>query len=174
MTDEKSIGDVVVEWYGSALGRDDGGARAARARLRRCHSPVEALAIAETHELHKRLRENGARPTADQLALLATTFARLKGIHGARLAALFGKRESKDGPRPLSELRFQSLIRVRARSELIAPLRRSLGVLGSDPACNGRALAEDFYFWNERVRNTWCFQYFGTALAAENQEETAQ
>ncbi len=172
MTDEKSIGEVVVEWYNSALGRDDGGARAARARLRRCSSPVEALAIAETHELSECLKAHGA--TSGQLALLATTFARLKGIHGDRLAAVFGKQESKDARRPLSELRFQSLIRVRSHSELIVPLRRSLGVLGSDPACNGRALAEDLYFWNEGVRNSWCFQYFGAALAAANQEETAQ
>ena len=172
MTDENTIGDVVVEWYNSALGRDDGGARAARARLRRCNSPVEALAISETHELGERLRANGASP--DQLALLATTFARLKGTHGDRLAALFGKQESRDARRPLSELRFQSLIRVRSHGELIVPLRRSLGVLGSDPACYGRALAEDLYFWNEQVRNRWCFQYFGAALAAVNQEETAQ
>ncbi len=168
---QKTIGEVVVDWYGSAFGSDDGAARAARARLKRCEAPVEALAVAETHELNRQLMAYGRKPTADQLTLLTTIFARLKGIHGDRLAALFGKQETRDAPRPLSELRFQSLIRVPAHRGLIAPLRRSVGILGSEPACNGRALAEDLYYWNEKVRNNWCFQYFGTPFAEANQGE---
>ena len=27
------------------------------------------------------------------------------------------------------------------------------------------ALASDLYYWNERTRNSWCFQYFGTGDA---------
>ena len=174
MTDERDVGGIVIEWYGDSLGRDDGPARAVRARLRRCESPAEALAVAETHSLNERLKEFGETPTPDQLALLATTFGRLKGVHGSELAALFGRKAAKDGPRALSELRFQSLIRVRSRRDLMTPLRRSLGVLESDLACNGRALACDLYFWNERVRNKWCFQYFGAGFAAPNQEEASQ
>ena len=174
MTEEKKIGDIVVEWYIAVLRKDDGAARAARARLKRCESPVEALAVAETHELNRQLRAHGKTPSADQLTVLVATFARLKDIHGDRLAALFGKKLAKDAPRPLSELRFQSLIRIRSHRELIVQLRRSLGVLGSDPACNGRALAEDLYFWNEAKRNEWCFQYFGAAFAGANQGETTQ
>lgn len=173
MTDEMTVGDIVIKWYRSSLGRDDGAARAVRARLRRCESPVKALAVAETHDLNKRLKKHGKTPTADQLALLATTFARLKGIDGDKLAAVFGsKRQTKDGPRMLSELRFQSLILVRSHRDLIVPLRRSLAVLGSNPACNGWALAEDLYFWGDKVRSNWCFQYFGAEFAATNREET--
>ncbi len=175
MKDKKRIGNVVVEWYKSTLGNDSGRARAARARLRRCESPVEALMVAETHHLNEQLQAQGKKPRADQLALIATTFARLKDTHGGpKLASLFGNRGNKDAPRLLSELRFQSLIRVRTHRALIAPLRRSLGVLGSQPACNGRALAEDLWHWNEMVRNRWCFQYFDAAFGAENQEETDQ
>ena len=174
MTDEKNVSGIVVAWYESSLGRDDGAARAARARLKRCESPVEALAVAETHDLNERLRKLGKNPTADRLALLATTFARLEDVHGDRLAVAFGKKSAKDGPRLLSELRFQSLIRVRSRRDLIVPLRRSLAVLGANPACNGWALAEDLYFWNDRVRNNWCFQYFGAGFARANQGETVR
>lgn len=174
MTDRKDIGAIVTGWYRSSLDHDDGAARAARARLRRCVSPAEALAVAETHDLDKRLKEHGKPPRPDQLALLATTFARLKGVRGDRLAALFGRRPGKDGPRPLSELRFQSLIRIHAHRDLIVPLRRSLAALGNDPACDGWALAEDLYWWGEKVRSNWCFEYFGAAFAGINREETAQ
>ena len=174
MTGEKSIGGIVVAWYGSSLGGHDGAARAARARLRRCESPVDAFAIEATHELNECLQEIGQRPCPDRLALLATTFARLKGVRGKKLAALFGEKQGRDGPRLLSELRFQSLIRIRSHRHLIVPLRRSLAVLGSDPACDGHALAENLYWWSEKVRNNWCFQYFGAPFAADNQEETTQ
>ena len=155
---------AVVEWYRYSLGRDDGAARAARARLRRCQSTVEALAVAETHELYRRLIEIGPATVRgpDQLALLATAFARLRGVDGRELAVLFGQQDTRDGPRLLSELRFQSLIRVRSHRDLMAPLRRALAVLGPDVSCNGRVLARDLIWWSNRVRNRWCFQYFGS------------
>lgn len=174
MTDERNLGDVVVEWYRHSLNDDRGAGRAARARLRRGDSPVEALAVAETHILYERLKEAGKRPSPEQLALLAVTFARLKGIHGDKLAASFGKRGTKDAPRTLSELRFQSLIRVRSFRGLIAPLRRCLAVLGPEPSCNGWALARDLYFWSDKVRNDWCFQYFDAGLAGTNYGEIVQ
>ena len=174
MTENKGIGEVVVEWYSKFMGRDDGAARSARARLRRCSSPVEALAVAETYELNALLKGHDRIPTPGQLALVATTFSRLRSIDGERLAAAFGVRSAKDGPRRLSELRFQSLIRVKSHRELIIPLRRAMAVLGPDLSCNGRRLAEDLYYWNDNVRGNWCFQYFGAAFAATNQGESNQ
>ncbi|MCY4440145.1 MAG: type I-E CRISPR-associated protein Cse2/CasB [Deltaproteobacteria bacterium] len=174
MTLDQGIGDVVRIWYKSTLDRDDGTARAARARLRRCDSPVDALAVAETHDLNELLKQSGRNPRPDQLALVAATFARLKGIDGDRIATLFGKQASKDAPRALSMLRFQSLIRIESRRDLIAPLRRAIAVLGSQPSCDGRALAEDLYFWNEQVRNKWCLQYFGAAFVEADQGENVR
>ena len=174
MTDDRTVGAIVVAWYESSLGGEDGAARAARARLRRCESPADALAIDATHDLNRCLQEIDWRPSPDRLALLATTFARLKDVRGKKLAARFGEKPGRDGPRLLSELRFQSLIRVRSHRELIVPLRRSLAVLGSEPACDGYALAKDLYRWGEEVRNRWCFQYFGAGFAAENQGETVR
>ena len=174
MTDERSIGAIVVDWYRSSLARDDGAARAARAQLRRCVSPAETLVVAETHDLDQMMKTHDRVLQPDRLALLATAFSHLKGVQGERLAILFGKRPNKDGPRSLSELRFQSLIRARSSRDLIVPLRRSLAVLGSDPSCNGWALAEDLFWWGENVRNNWCFEYFGAAFARTNQEESTQ
>ena len=176
MTNLGDIPGAVLGWYESSLGRDDGKARAARARLRRCQSTVEALAISETHDLNRRLRENrpGIAPKPDQLALIATVFAHLRGVDGEELAVRFGRRDTKDGPRLLSELRFQSLIRVRSHRDLMAPLRRSLAVLRPDASCNGGTLARDLYWWSDRVRNKWCFQYFGSWIAEDRREETTK
>ena len=174
MTENGNIGEIVTTWYRSSLAQDRGATRMARARLKRCNSPAEALAVAETHELNAVLKRHGERPSADQLALLAVTFARLKSVDGEKLATVFGTRSMKGGPRKLSELRFQSLIRVRTRRDLITPLRRAFAVLGPDLSCNGWVLAEDLYFWNDSVRSNWCFQYFGAEFAATNQGESVQ
>ena len=169
------VGKVVCGWFRTEIGSDSGAARAARARLRRCATSAEALAVAETHSLFRRLQSQGqGSPTPDQLAVLAITFARLNDIEGERLACLFGSKSSREGPRKLSELRFQSLIRTSNRRELIRPLRRCVAVLGSEPSCDGPKLAEDLYFWSESVRNRWCFEYFGAAPTEnERKEETA-
>lgn len=176
MTNEGDVAGAVVEWYAYSLGRNDGTARAARARLRRCQSTTEALAVSETHDLNRRLRaiRPGSAPKPDQLALIATIFAHLRGIDGEELAARFGRRDTKDGPRLLSELRFQSLIRVKSHRDLMAPLRRSLAVLRPDASCNGQILARDLYWWSDRVRGKWCFQYFGSWIAEDRREETTQ
>ncbi len=174
MTESKGIGAVAVEWRGRFMGRDDGAARSVRARLKRCCSPVEALAVEATHELNLQLKEIDLNPTASQLALIATTFARLDSVDGKGLATAFGAKPSKDGPRKLSEIRFQSLIRIKSRRDLIAPLRRSMAVLGPDLSCNGWMLAEDLFYWNDQVRSKWCFQYFGTEFSTTNQGETDQ
>ena len=174
MTRQVSVGEIVTAWYWANLGQDDGRTRAVRARLRRCESTVEALTIAETHDLFERLREHGRNPQPDQLALLSTVFARIKEIDGDKLAALFGKRESKDGARTLSENRFQALIRSRAPRNLLVPLRRSIAILGPNLSCNGRALGEDLFFWDDSIRNRWCFEYFGAEFAHVRKGDTAQ
>lgn len=174
MTEERDVGKAVVQWYRTFLEKDDGHARTARARLRRCESPTEALAVAETHELNRLLKANGNKPSAAQLALVATIFARLGGLNGGRLATMLGAKSGLDGPRKLSELRFQALIHIRTHLYLIAPLRRAIAVLGTDQPCNGWALAQDLYFWNDNIRNNWCFQYFGAEFAGTNQGDTDQ
>jgi len=171
MTDRVTVENTVIKWYWSSLGRDDGTARMTRARLKRCELPAEALAIEATHELNKMLRAIGKKPSSDQLALLVVTFARLqlaKDGQGEKIAVLFGRKSIKDGPRRLSDLRFQALIRIREHRDLITPLRRALGVLGADFACNGFALARDLYWWSDDVRNRWCYQYFAAEIAANN------
>lgn len=174
MTAERKIGDVVVEWHKETFGRDDGVARAARARLRRCKSPAEALLVAETHNLNRRLRDIGQNPGPDRLTLLSIVFSHLHEVRGKKLAAQFGEMSTRDSPRKLSETRFQSLIRNRTHRGLVVPLRRCLGVLGKDLKCDGYRLATDLYFWNDKTRNDWCFQYFGINFMNSIETENTQ
>ena len=87
-----------------------------------------------------------------------------------KLAELFGNREIKDGPRVLSEIRFQSLIRITNKVELIGPIRRAISLVQHKPI-KVSALAKDMFLWNEVVRREWCFQYFGSSRQKKSKNE---
>ena len=170
-TQSKSPGTVCAGWWRQTFADDDGAARMVRARLRRCATAAEALTIEAVHDLNGQLREAGYRPGADRLALVSIMLAHVTDSGNRRLAEVFGQRQSKDSPRMLSELRFQTLIHTRDRTELIAPLRRALVIARGTPV-NIAALADDLYRWNEGTRTDWCFQYYGASDAAPAQRET--
>ena len=170
-TQSKSPGVVCAGWWRQTFGDDDGAARMVHARLRRCATPAEALTIEAVHDLNAHLRVAGYRPGADRLALVAIVLAHVAESGNRRLAEVFGQRESKDGPRALSELRFQTLIHTTDCIGLIAPLRRAMAIVRLTPV-HVAALAADLYRWNENVRTGWCFQYYGASDAVPVQSET--
>lgn len=169
-TQSKSPGTVCAGWWHQTFADDDGAARMVRARLRRCATPAEALAIEAVHDLNARLRAAGYRPRADRLALVAIALPLVNESGNRRLAEAFGHREPRDGPRALSELRFQALIHTTDYTDLIAPLRRAVAIVRSMPV-NIAALADDLYRWNEHTRTAWCFQYYGASDAVPAQKE---
>lgn len=165
------IGIVFTNWWKDSLRRDDGPSRKANARLRRCTTPIEAALIEEVHDLKFRLEQEGFEQFhPNTLALVAICLSHVKEGGGKKLAELFGNREIKDGPRVLSEIRFQSLIRITSKLELIGPVRRAIPLVQHKPI-NVYALAKDLFHWNEDVRRDWCFQYFGSSNQMKSQSE---
>ena len=158
-------GMVCAGWWRQALAGDDGPARMARARLRRCATPAQALTVEAVHDLNGRLRAAGHRPGADRLALVAIGLAHVDESGDDRLAEAFGRRETRGGPRVLSELRFQALMHAADCTDLIAPLRRAMAGMRGTPV-DVAALAADLYRWDEDTRTAWCFQYCGASDAA--------
>lgn len=166
-----NIGSVITKWWNDSLRKDDGPSRKAAARLRRCTTPVEAALIEEVHNLKFMVEQEGFEKfQPDTLALVAICLSHVKEGRGKKLAELFGNREIKDGPRVLSEIRFQSLIRITNKVELIGPIRRAISLVQHKPI-NVYALAEDTFHWNEDVRREWCFQYFGSSRQKKSKNE---
>ena len=168
MTKSKRPGTVCAAWWHQTFESDDGLARTTRSQLHRCSTAAEALTVEAVHDLNKRLREAGHRPGADTLALIAVVLAHIEQSGALKLANAFGRRNTKGAPRPLSETRFQGLVRATASRDLVAPLRRAIAIVRRN-AIDIAALAGDLYYWNERTRNKWCFQYFGAGDATPEQ-----
>ena len=146
----------------SRIRTDLAAARALRARLRRADRPADALSEAAVHDLAAALPFLRQRPL--DLARLVQTLALVEAGAPASLPALLGRKEAgPGGSRALSELRFQRLLRTSGPEFGIA-LRRALPAAGM--TCNVGKLGSDLLDWDqpvsgERVRNRWCFDYFG-------------
>ncbi|MBC6428832.1 MAG: type I-E CRISPR-associated protein Cse2/CasB [Cellvibrionales bacterium] len=185
MNDEKpkDIGTVCKDWWKAAIKKDDGPARKTRAELRRAATPLEALGIPAVHDLYAALvkagydlRHHPAGDGPNRLALIAIAIARIDNNSNrreSRLACRLGERGEGDRPR-LSEMRFHRLLRAETPHELIRPLSRALQMLkGEKGGVNLSCLADNLYWWNDRVRTSWCFDYFGASAAKPEQlEET--
>ena len=169
METQNLVASVCVKWWRSNLVGDDGPARMKRARLRRCTVPLEALLIDSVHDLGHGLQMAGYNKfNADGLALVAIgiSYIQQSDENAKKLAEEFGRKESKDGPRVFSEQRFQNLIRTTDKGELIAPLRRGLAIVRKRPI-NVASLAKDLFYWDDKTRISWCFQYFGASALYE-------
>lgn len=159
------VGEICYDWWRSVLRpkRETGAARAARARLRRAAVPLEALTIAEVAELNRILSQEGfdLRSRPDTLALISVALAHVSSDHQQTASQRFGGQNEE---RKLSGVRFERLIRAGSAAELMRPLTRALALI--DHGANVRSLSADLYWWSDRTRARWCFDYFGAGAAA--------
>lgn len=156
------IGKAALRWWHEALS-DSGRGRANRAKLRRASSAVEALGLEATHDLHKQLGRD-LKHRGETLALIAVALANI------RENVATGAPERMEGR--VKPDRFESLVRIPAPGDLIAPMRRAL--IGIDAQANVPALARDLFYWSDKTRNDWCFAYYGARYAAPAASEGSE
>ena len=100
-----------------------------------------------------------------RLALIAIALAHAADHRTESAAQRFGGGE----PKALSGIRFDALIRAKEPGQLLRPLVRSLQLV--DGSVNVAKLATDLYWWNDKVRTDWCFDYHGAAYAKPTASE---
>ena len=171
MTDTYLPGAVCKDWWATCLAAETGAARRARAELRRAASVTEVLGVSATHELNRRLVTAGhdlrkRRDGPDRLALIVVALAQVTQDQRETAAQRFGAGE----PKTLRGLRFDALIHAKEPRQLIRPLTRALRLVKG--GANVRTLATDLYWWNDRTRADWCFDYHGATDAKPIPEET--
>ena len=171
MTEVLSLDGACRAWWASMIVAETGSARRSRAELRRAASVTDALGVSATHELYRQLAEVGhdlrnRRDGPDRLALIAVVLAHVAQDSPSTLAQRFGE----GTPKALSGLRFDALIRTREPRQLMRPLVRALAIVNG--GANVRRLATDLYWWNDRTRIDWCFDYHGGPAARPFSEET--
>ena len=131
--------------------------RGDRAELRRCSTLAEVAFTPAYHRLRLDLMKFGA-VNADALAVVAGLAARMKSnVVGNTLAEQMATGKS-DGSARLSGLRFRRLLKIKEREDLFTAMGRVIALLGG--AVNLQSLADSVYYWNDRTRKQWAFEYY--------------
>ena len=66
-----------------------------------------------------------------------------------------------DGSARVSGLRFRRILKMEEQNEFFAGMARIIALLGG--TVNLQSLAQSVYFWNDRTRKTWAFEYYSKA-----------
>jgi CRISPR system Cascade subunit CasB len=147
---------ALMDWW---AGLDH--ARGDRAALRRCRSSQEVAFVPAFH----RLRQNLSRIApvdAENLAVVAGILSHVReNDYSLRFAQQMATpKEGSDRAR-VSGLRFRRLLKVEDRDDLYGAVVRTIRLL--DGSVNIASLADGVYWWNERTKNTWAFDYYDKA-----------
>jgi CRISPR system Cascade subunit CasB len=131
--------------------------RGDRAELRRCATLAEVAFTPAYHRLRLAVGKFGA-PHADGLALVAGLAVRVKNdIADCAFAEQMATGKS-DGSARVSGLRFRRLLKAKESEELFTAMGRVVALLGG--SVNLQSLAKSVYFWNDRTRKQWAFEYY--------------
>lgn len=176
-----AVGRAAGKWW-RGLQPDEmgsGGDRGALARLRRAASPGEALLQPETLKLYGAVRRLLEKPPSEtQTTALATTAAVLAAVSGTGSPMTFAEMLGRTAEgRPLgdeqplmSPARFGTLMRASDWSARFTHLRRAVQLLGGG-GFNIARFADDLFWWNDRTRRRWIFEYYGQGRDAPGTEQ---
>jgi len=158
--DESSA--LLMSWW-EGLDRD----RGERANLRRAATPSEVVFGACFHKLlgglHRQGYSLGPEGTV-ALAAVAGLAAHVKShIGGASIAQQIATPKSAGAGARVSGLRFRRLLAVSGREELYPLLIRIVRLL--DGRVNLVSLANAAFWWNERTKKDWAYDYYAAALS---------
>ena len=150
--------------------------RANRARLRRCHSVLDALSEPIAYRFIQSVQAlpGSDRCDTEALALVPVLLAharhnRWQHSFPRQLASTANERSRA----PFSELRFRRLLRADSRDDLLVHLRRAIQSV--DGEANLIWLAEAVCEWQHpyrgpQLRNRWAYEYFSNAPAKHEAE----
>lgn len=143
---------ALITWWQSL-----GDNRGDRAELRRCSTLAEVVFTPAYHKLRLSVGKFG-QVNADGLALVAGLAARVKShVPGDTLAEQMATGKADDSAR-VSGLRFRRVLKIKDREELFMAMGRVVALLGG--AVNLHSLANNLYYWNDRTRKQWAFDYY--------------
>jgi CRISPR system Cascade subunit CasB len=137
-------------WHG--LEADRGG----RAELRRCADLLQVMQAEAFHGVRQRLVAAGlsdADSRNPRLAAIVALAAHVKATAAGSLPEMLSEGEK---PR-VSPLRFRQILESADDEELFSRLRRVLPLL--DDHVNLTALAADVWYWSDRTRKRWVYDY---------------
>lgn len=144
-------GSALAEWWGGLPGNPG-----ARAELKRAHDLTEVVMSRAFQRFRRRMVMAGLpeeKSRDDRLAVIAGVLVHLKSHSEFRLPQAM---RGEDKPK-VSELRFRRLLDSPSMNDLFTGLRRVLPLI--DGAADIHQLSADIWYWGDRVRKQWAYDY---------------
>ncbi len=167
-------GWVAAQWWRELADPKNPGqrgvGRAVLARLRRAHTPTDALLEPATIDLARRLgilrHENASEVgrSLERVGILAAVLAHVRSDDTVFVARACGPTAPDKDDGRLRYGRFRRLLQAQD-SELIDQMRRLVDLMGG--TANVADLARGILFWGDRIRRRWALEYFRANLETE-------
>lgn len=158
--------DIVYDWWSSLTRAQEPGQPSNRgelAELKRCKTLEEVFFSPAFHRLFHRLAHTGWNRRS-AVAAVAGVLAHVEKEPDTQRhfsKHLAAPRKSADAPL-VRELRFRRLISNKEHQELYPALLRILGLTSNTAPV--KDLANGVYWWNDRIRSDWTFEYYDALL----------
>lgn len=136
-------------------------ARGDRAALRRCASLTEVMFVPAYHRLYAALAPHRRSDRLGVAAIAGLASLVRQDRQDLSLSQQMAKPKAGGSTARVSGLRFRRLLKHQSREELYPALARVVRSLDGD--VNLLDLAESIYWWNDRTRQRWAFDYYGAA-----------
>jgi CRISPR system Cascade subunit CasB len=135
--------------------------RGDRAQLRRCGTLTEVVLTPAYHRLRHAVCRYGA-VHEDGLAAMAGLAAKVKtNVVESSIAEQMASGKGDSARARVSGLRFRRVLKVKDQEELFTTMGRVIALLGE--SVNLQSMAQSVYFWNDRTRKAWAFDYYSKA-----------
>lgn len=132
-----------------------------RAELRRCRNSTEVAFLPAYHRLRLSLGKI-APIKPDDLAIVAGVLSHVKTPDSShRFSQQMASHKKESDRSRVSGLRFRRLLTIDDPGELYGSIIRIVRLL--DGTANIPSLADGLYWWNERTKKTWAFDYYSEA-----------
>ena len=148
--------DVLLAWW-EGLQENHGD----RATLRRCRSNTEVAFVPAYHRLRLTLMKIGP-VSPERLATVAGVLSYVKTRDPKKgIAQQLATPKDGSSQARVSGLRFRRLLAIEGRDGLYGSMIRIVRLLNG--AADIPSLADGLYWWNERTKNNWAFDYYSEA-----------
>jgi len=160
---ESGLGQALTLWWERLQGKGEfeGQVQTAdRAELSRAKTIADVMLLPSFQHACVRFKPffkaEDWEKSIERLALIAALLARVRDMTDQSVPLQMASPQKGEKP-VVSELRFRRLIQ-RDRDELYGAMIRVLQKLGR--TANIHQLANDMYYWGDKVKRDWAFTYF--------------
>lgn len=155
--DQQSKKIILSWWKGLEDNKGD------RAKLRRAGKPSEVVFVEIYHKLYYDLISQGYKIDKEKLAAIAGLISNVKeNENNGRFAQQMAEKKTGDKA-VVSSLRFRRLLQIEDEDidDLYIKMIRIIRLL--DGRVNIGSLAESVYWWKDKTRKEWAYDYYEKA-----------